>query len=130
MKTLFPPGADPLVTRLNRGFAGARPSASGMPAAAAREGGIVKSAPNSFRLEANVPYILAVQNPRRVGLMLQNLDPAQDLFFNFGAEVTLSSGIIVPRGTILLDFVCPTDQLTVMGAVAMSGYFVEMFRTE
>jgi len=122
MKTLNPAGMVPGVTRLDRGVFGAQPGAMRV--------GPVKSAPVQFTLIANAPaYVIAVANPARVGMLLQNRDVAADLFFNFGADANVSTGSIAPGQFLLLDFICPTDSVTVFATANVSGYFVDMSRT-
>jgi len=87
--------------------------------------GPMRSAPVPFRLVANVPYNVATGNPERRGLILQNKDPAADMFYSFGSVAALSSLFIAPRGSILLDFICPTDAVWVFAASAISGCYCE-----
>ena len=62
-----------------------------------------------FRLVAGEPRLIAAGNTRRKGLMLQNLDATDNLFYSFGPQATENSSFLTPGATLLLDFICPTN---------------------
>lgn len=90
--------------------------------------GPMKSAPIPFTLTANEAFNVAAANPDRAGLLLQNADPANNLYYNFGSVASLQSFSLVPGQYILLDFVCPTDAVWVFAAFNLSGMYTEFAR--
>lgn len=113
-------------TRIDRGVLGAR--ASRMQEAGILATGPVTTTEMPFRLEANVPQFISATNPNRIGLMLQNKDPTNNLFYSFGSEATADSTFLAPGVVLLLDFICPTDQISVFAQVALSGHYRQFGR--
>lgn len=115
------------ITRVDRGILGRVPT---MPdgSQAPRTGPVVTTE-IPFTLVAGVPQIIAANNPWRVGLMLQNKDPVTNLFFSFGPIASDISGFLTPNASILLDFICPTDQVSVFSLLAISGNFKDFSRS-
>lgn len=114
----------PNVTRLDRrplGLGAARKSAEGLP----RTGPIVAN-DIPFTLVANEPYNVATSNEYRKGMMLQNLDAVDNLFFRFGGPPTIFSARLIPGQTLLLDFICPTSSVWVLATVNLQGVFTDM----
>jgi hypothetical protein len=107
--------------------------ASGAPVTAtgqkAERTGPIRTASANFRLVAGVAVNLAPVNNDRKGLLLQNLDPAQKLFFSWGGPPNANSGFIPALGNLLRDVNCPTDSIWVFSLVDLSGYFEENSRT-
>lgn len=115
------------VTRLDRGILGKVPTnADGSDAA--RTGPVVTTE-IPFTLVPGEVQFIAAATPWRVGLMLQNKDPVDNLFYSFGTVANELSGFLTPRATIILDFICPTDQVTVFALVAISGNFKDFSRS-
>lgn len=125
---LLPQAYDVSVTNLRKpafNDRGASAAASG-----ATRNGPVMSNDLPFSLVANEPYNLAAGNPYRVGMMLQNCDPTNNMFYSFGAVATPNSKFLTPGQTLLLDFVCPCDSVWALATVALSGVFTEMVKSE
>lgn len=116
------------VTRLDRGILGMVPAASPGVGPNARSGP-VQTTEVPFTLVAGVPQIIAAANPWRVGMMLQNKDTVDNLFFSFGPIASALSGYLSPQGTLLLDFICPCDQVSVFATVAISGSYKDFSRS-
>lgn len=132
MDTLHPEGMPPTTTRLRRGtFGGAGARQEELTQRMRAERGIIRAAPQSFTYLANTPPLtLAVFNQRRVGLLLQNRDPTNAMFYNFGAEASAVTASMAVGGYVLLDFICPCDAVSITFATNNgSGYFCEFFRT-
>ena len=127
---LIPSAYDPEVTDFALKFNGRRTNADGTPIVSQRTGPI-RSNPVPFTLVANAPAIvIASQNPYRKGLILQNKDLIDILFVGFGTLADARGFQIAPLGgTTLLDFVCPTDTISVFATANISGYFVEFAPT-
>ena len=89
--------------------------------------GPMRSNPVPFTLIGGAPAIvIASQNPYRKGLILQNKDLTNILYVGFGTLADLTSFQVAPLGgTALLDFVCPTDTISVFASANISGFFVE-----
>lgn len=113
---------DPKVTRLDRQPWGPTPGNDSQP----RTGPIV-TAEIPFTLVGGAQAsVIAASDPNRKGLILQNKDPVDDLFYSFGALADETSTFIPPRSSILLDFVCPTDRISVFALVNISGVLKTM----
>lgn len=76
-----------------------------------------------FRLVAGQPRLIAAGNRRRKGMMLQNLDATDNLFYSFGPQATESSSFLTPGATLLLDFICPINSVWCFATVNLSGYY-------
>lgn len=76
-----------------------------------------------FRLVANEPRLIAAGNTKRKGMMLQNLDPTDNLFYSFGPQATGQSSFLTPGATLLLDFICPVNSVWCFSTVDLSGYY-------
>lgn len=115
------------VTRLDRGILGAVPvnPDTGVP----ERTGPVSTAEYPFTLEVGVPQIIAAANPFRLGMMLQNKDPIANLFYSFGPVANELSGFLVPGQILLLDFICPCDQVSVFALAAISGNYKDFSRS-
>lgn len=75
-----------------------------------------------FTLVANDPAtVLAASDPERTGLVLQNTDPTNNLFYAFGRLADATSRFLTPGQTLLRDFGCPTDRISVFATVNISG---------
>lgn len=112
------------MTRLDRGvFRGSKPREPGELAT-----GPVRTGSVPFTLVAGIPQKIAAENLGRVGLILQNKDPTNNLFYEFGMEAGDYSTYLFPNSTILLDFVCPVDEVWVFASVALSGAFKQFGR--
>ena len=95
---------------------------------AAQDAGIIPSGPIvsneiPFRLVAGEPRLIAAGNTRRKGMMLQNLDPTDNLFYSFGPQATENSSFLPPGTTLLLDFICPVNSVWCFATVDLSGYY-------
>lgn len=76
-----------------------------------------------FILVANEARLIAAGNTRRKGLMLQNLDATDNLFYSFGPEANGSSSFLAPGQVLLLDFLCPVNSVWAFATVNLSGYY-------
>jgi hypothetical protein len=89
---------------------------------------------NSF---ASYPFVIGASglsqqiipmNPRRTLLLVQNLSAAANLYINFSADASASSGILLTFGNgIIFDTVCPNNSISVFyaGGVNEPGIVVE-----
>ena len=93
--------------------------------------GPMRSNPVPFTLIANAPAIvICSQNPYRKGLMIQNKDLVDILYVGFGSLADIRAFQIAPLGgTALLDFICPTDTISVFATANISGFLVEFAPT-
>lgn len=114
-------------TRIDRGILGRVPTNS--DGSDAPRTGPVCTTEYPFTLIPGEPQIIAAANPWRVGMMLQNKDPVDNLFFSFGPIANELSGFLTPQATLLLDFICPSDQVSVFALVAISGNFKDFSRS-
>lgn len=73
------------------------------------------------------PIIILQANPRRSCLIVQNLDGADDLFFNLGALASSITGIKLPAGGgIIFDYKVPSNWVSVVfSASTARGVVVE-----
>lgn len=79
----------------------------------------IGSSPNAFNI-GTVPVQILNNNPKRRGLILQNLDTVDTLFYSFNVVADPNSSLqLAPGGAILLDFVTPTGPLWVVGSGAL-----------
>lgn len=89
--------------------------------------GPIRSNVVPFRVLANAPaLVISVQNPYRKGLSIQNNDPTQNLFVGFGILADANGFRVGPLTTVLFDFVCPTDAISVFALFDISGFMLEM----
>lgn len=89
--------------------------------------GPIRSAPVPFAVTGGAPaQVIAAQNANRKGLLIKNLDPTADLFIGFGTLADANGFSIPAGGYVLLDFVCPTDTISVFALVNVRGYLLEM----
>jgi hypothetical protein len=114
----------PAVTRLDRPAFGNAPSQD----APASRTGPVRSAPVPFTCDGVNPLIIAQSNPNRLGLKLQNKDPINNLFYSFGPIADATCAFLAPGTTLLLDFVTPTDQVSVFATATVSGHYDDYSR--
>jgi hypothetical protein len=123
---LIPQAYDIAVTDFALKFNGRRTNADGSQVPQTREGPI-RSNPVPFTLIANAPaIIIASQNAYRKGLMIQNKDLVDVLYVGFGSLADIRSFQVAPLGgTTLLDFVCPTDTISVFATANISGFYVD-----
>lgn len=123
---LIPQSYDIAVTDFSLKFNGRRTNADGTPIEPTRTGPI-RSNPVPFQLIANAPAIvIASQNAWRKGLMIQNKDVTDVLYVGFGSLADIRSFQVAPLGgTTLLDFICPTDTISVFATANIAGFFVE-----
>lgn len=88
--------------------------------------GPMRSTPIPFAVVGNSPAIVvASQNPNRKGLMMKNLDLVDLLYVGFGTLADTNGFSIEPGQTVLLDFVCPTDAISVFSTANIRGFLVE-----
>lgn len=115
---------DPGVTRMDRGVIGYAPRQDGsLPT----RNGPTRANGVPFTTVAGQVLIIAATNPYRTGLFLQNKDAVADLFYSFGQLADVTAALLPPRTSILLDFVCPTDQVSVFSVAAnITGYYADM----
>lgn len=120
---LIPSSYDPEVTDFSLKFNGRKDGESTSPART----GVIRASPIAFTLIANAPAIvIASQNAYRKGLMIQNKDLIDILYVGFGGLADVRAFQIAPLGgTMLLDFVCPTDTISVFATANVSGFLVE-----
>lgn len=112
----------PNVTSLRREYNG-----RGVDGAPLPRTGPMRGNPVPFAVVANAAaVVIAAMNPNRKGLLIQNLDPAQNLFVGFGTLADANGFALGPLGYILLDFVCPTDTISVFATANVRGYMLEM----
>lgn len=118
--TLIGQSYSPGVTRLKRLFNARRGESGNEPRT-----GPMRSAPIPFRLVANAPaVVIAAQDPFRKGLLIQNLDATGDLFLGFGILADANGFRLPAGGVVLLDFICPTDTISVFSTVDCSGILI------
>jgi hypothetical protein len=120
---LIPSASDIEVTDFSLKF-NTRPAGESGPAPRT---GPMRANPVPFTLIANAPAIvIASQNAFRKGLMIQNKDLIDILYVGFGSLADIRSFQVAPLGgTVLLDFICPTDTISVFATANISGFFVE-----
>ena len=125
---LLPSAYDPEVTDFSLKFNG-RPA--GQENTVPSRTGPMRSNPVPFTLVGNAPAIvIASQNPFRKGLIIQNKDLINILYVGFGTLADATSFQVAPLGgTTLLDFICPTDTISVFATANVSGFFVEFAPT-
>lgn len=63
------------------------------------------------QLVAGVSLRVLVNNQRRTGLVIQNLDAAASLNYSFGNDIAAFGKTIAPGGADLYDFTTPSDAL-------------------
>jgi hypothetical protein len=105
------------VTRMDRGVFGPQPGGDSTP----RTGPIVTANMPFTLVGGAIAQVIASQDPNRKALILQNKDPIGNLFYEFGPLADGTSTFLTPGMYILLDFVCPTDRVTVFAMVNVSG---------
>ncbi len=82
-----------------------------------------------FQLVANESTRALPYNPRRSGLLIQNLDPAVDLRYSFANDLKGSGLIALPNGgSALFDFTTPPDELYLFATAAISVMVMEITR--
>jgi hypothetical protein len=75
-----------------------------------------------FQLVAGArAIVIASQDPNRSGLVLQNKDPTDNLYYAFGALADENSRFLAPGVVLLRDFNCPTDRISVFALVDLAG---------
>ncbi len=120
---LMPQAYDVAFTNWERTF-GAKFTGDGKPAERA---GPMRTTAVPFAVIANAsPIVIAVQNPWRKGLLIQNLDPTTNLSIGFGQLASANGFFLSPLGYILLDFTCPTDAISVFATANVNGFMAEM----
>lgn len=67
-------------------------------------------------------------NPRRVGLVIQNLDAVADLNWSFGNSQDAAGMILVPRSSFLFDFTTPRDGLYLFSAANITVSVMDITR--
>lgn len=116
----------PKITRLDKtpfGLGPAQRSAAGQPRT-----GPVRSNDLFAALVAFEPYLLAAGNDYRLGLMLQNCDPTDNLFYSFGVKPSLVGSFLTPGQILLLDFICPTDAVWALAGVNINCAYRDFAR--
>ncbi len=116
----------PQITRMGGGYFG---STRGESQIAGPRTGPVRTVPLTVTLNPNESFVLAQADDNRVGLVLVNLDPTNALFYNFGGAASILTGRLNATQTLLLDFTCPTDQVSVFAAAQQTLYFAAMTRS-
>jgi hypothetical protein len=82
-----------------------------------------------YQLVANASTRALPYNPRRSGLMIQNLDPSANLRYSFGNDLQGSGLIATPNGgTALFDFTTPPDELYLFATANISVIVMEITR--
>jgi hypothetical protein len=72
-----------------------------------------------FQLVGGAAPIRALpRNPRRVGLLINNIDTTANLIYTFGNAIPGFGITLLPNGTALFDFSTPPDELYLFSAVA------------
>lgn len=80
-------------------------------------------------LVAGVSLRVLPYNPKRTGLILQNLDAVNPLNFSFANDLKGNGGQIGAGGSILLDFTTPPDTLYLFsGAGNLASMVIEFSR--
>jgi hypothetical protein len=116
---------DPRVTDLSKPFnvpaatgpqalpAGTLVSADGMPLPGARAGWVNRNITNTIpvQLQTGVSLRILPTNPKRTGIIIQNLDATAALNFSFSNDLAGNGAQIGAGGSVLLDFTCPPDTL-------------------
>lgn len=82
----------------------------------------------NFQLVANTSVRVLPRNPRRSGLLINNLDAAADLRYSFGNNLGPDGLLIVPRGAALFDFTTPPDELYLFSTANISVIVMDMTR--
>ena len=123
---LIPSAYDPEITNFNLKF-NARPQGKNGEILPLARTGPIRSNPIPFTLVANAPAIvIASQNAFRKGLMIQNKDLIDILYVGFGSLADIRSFQVAPLGgTTLLDFICPTDTISVFATANISGFYID-----
>jgi hypothetical protein len=67
-------------------------------------------------------------NPKRTGLIIQNLDAVNALNFSIANDLAGNGIQVGAGGSILLDFTCPPDAIYLFSAVPLSAMVVEFSR--
>jgi hypothetical protein len=67
-------------------------------------------------------------NPRRTGLLIQNIDAVNAINFSFANDLQGNGPLIGAGGSILLDFTTTPDVLYLFSAVPISAIVVEFTR--
>jgi hypothetical protein len=67
-------------------------------------------------------------NPRRTGLLIQNIDAVNALNFSFANDLQGNGALIGAGGAILLDFTTAPDALYLFSAVPLSAIVIEFTR--
>jgi hypothetical protein len=133
MKTLIPSAYSASVTNLKeRAFGSAAPDqfgSEGMAISQRPRKGPMRTTPIPFRLDANIPVNILQANPHRKGLLIQNLDPVDNLYVSYGLVISVDNFtqlfFIGPLGYQLLDYVTPTDAVWLFATVDLSGNIQE-----
>lgn len=129
---LHPPGSNWVgVTDLKKRPLSGQPGGDGAAGAGAPNGPL-RTNQRAFVLVANTPLQLAPGNPWRESLIIQNRDPAVEIFVSFGQpadNTLLSLAPGAPGGSVVLDVKCPTDAVWAFATANASGYFAEMAKT-
>lgn len=88
--------------------------------------GPIRSNEIPFRLVAGVARLITTGNRNRKALMMQNLDPIDNLFYSFSVKATAFTSFLTPGQYVLLDFVCPIDSVWAFATANISGFYREM----
>lgn len=124
---LIPSAYDPEITDFALKFNGRLASD---PAGPIARDGPIRAAPIPFALIGNAPAIvIASQDAYRKALFIKNLDPVANLYIGFGTLADTNGLALDPLGYILLDFVCPTDTISVFATANVRGFLMTMAPT-
>lgn len=108
---------DVKVTRLDRTPWGLAPGQENKP----RTGPIVTTEIPFNLVGGAEAIVLAAADPERTGVVLQNTDPTNNLFYAFGRLADATSRFLTPGMVLLRDFNCPTDRISVFATVNITG---------
>lgn len=112
------PYIDPATGQVTNG--GNAAVASGQLPAAGSNGWVNKNVTNQipFLLVAGISVRALPYNPKRSGLLIQNLDATNVINYSFSNDLQLNGFQIAAGGAVLLDFTTPPDTLYLISGTA------------
>jgi hypothetical protein len=123
--TLVPMAYGPSITKIDDDDIDVMKPVPGKPG----EAGPVTTNPIVGQLAAGVAVQVLPANANRVGLLVQNLDTTAALNYAFGLVAGPQSKFLPAGGVLLLDFVTPTDTLSLFSASSILFGVDEFQRT-
>lgn len=81
-----------------------------------------------FQLVANQSIRALPRNPRRVGLLVQNLDASAIGNFSLGNDLAGNGLQLAPGGSALFDFTCPPDEVYLFSTANIRMMVVDVTR--